>query len=206
MLSNEKLQYFDATEQRPVRADLRYAVTMVRAPRIAVDCGCGAGSDIAFLRSEGFEVHGFDIEQESIKRCQQRYQSDKQVHLTQASFSSFSYPPCSLMVADASLFFCPPHEFDFVWQRITQALVPGGIFCGSFLGPDDTMAGPSYNKDAWWPDVLTLTDAQVKTRFQGFEILSFTEHKLSGVTPDGASHDWHIFSVVAQKRANLSLS
>lgn len=40
------------------------AAKLVDGPRIAVDCGCGAGSDIAFLRSEGFVVYTFDTERQ----------------------------------------------------------------------------------------------------------------------------------------------
>ena len=201
MLSSEKQQYFDATTDRPVRADLLRSVALIGDSRIAIDCGCGAGSDIAFLRSEGFHVHAFDIEQAAIDRCRQRFGDDKNIQLTRAGFQNFSYPKASLVVADASLFFCPQQHFDVVWRRITEALMPGGVFCGSFLGPEDTMAGPDYNKDAWWPDVLILNETQVRARFVDFEIVSFTEHKLSGTTPDGTPHDWHIYAVVAQKPA-----
>ncbi len=61
---------------------------------------------------------------------------------SRSSFSSFRYPKASLVVADASLFFCPKSEFEGVWRSIFECLYPNGVFCGSFLGLQDTMAGP----------------------------------------------------------------
>ncbi|HBX59247.1 MAG TPA: class I SAM-dependent methyltransferase, partial [Methylophaga sp.] len=133
-------KYFDATESRKVRDDLVFSANIVSEPKSAIDCGCGAGADIAYLAEIGFTVHGFDVEQESISRCQSRFSGLDNVFLTKSSFTDFEYPPVSLVVADASLFFCPSSEFRDVWSKIYQCLLPGGIFCGSFLGPEDTMA------------------------------------------------------------------
>ena len=157
MPSKEIQEYFDSTADRNTRDDLRLAVNLVEGNKVAIDCGCGAGSDIAFLRSKGFLVHAFDIEEESISRCRKRFINDSDVLLSNASFTSFDYPSASLVVADASLFFCPKYEFTEVWQNITNSVLPNGVFSGSFLGLEDTMAGPNYNKKAYWPDVLVTS-------------------------------------------------
>lgn len=143
-------------------------------------------------------VHGFDLEAESIARCSARFTDDVDVHLSQASFNSFTYPAAVLITADASLFFCPVAEFDAVWAKITTALIPGGIFSGAFLGPKDTMASPDYDNQAYWPDVLTVTEAQLKPKFADFNIISWTEHDFLGQTAQGEPHHWHIFAVVAR--------
>lgn len=192
-------KYFDATENRKVRDDLLFAVEGVGEPKIAIDCGCGAGADISFLASKGFIVHGFDVEEESISRCRARFKDVSGVILSRSSFSSFSYPKASLVVADASLFFCPRSEFEEVWRNIFECLYPNGFFCGSFLGPQDTMAGPKYRAADYWPEVAAFGEQEVKELFANFEILRFNVHKSSGVTPTGDQHDWHIFSVVAKK-------
>jgi predicted TPR repeat methyltransferase len=203
MVSIEKLKYYDATADRETRSDLKTAVSLVNdSKKVAVDCGCGAGSDIAFLRSKGFVVHGFDIEEESISRCRDRFENDDKVHLSKSGFSNFEYPRASLVVADASLFFCREDEFKSVWFRISESLIPNGIFCGSFLGAEDTMASPHYDKEAYWPDVLIFNEAQLKEYLKGFDVVSFTEHKKSGLAPGGESHSWHIYSVVARKESN----
>jgi len=200
MTTHEIEAYYNTTEHSEVRADLSFAVSLLGDERIAIDCGCGAGSDIAFLRENHFTVYAFDIEQASIQRCRKRFKDDDEVLLFQDSFSSFIYPSASLIVADASLFFCPPIEFENVWSSMTESLKPKGIFCGSFLGPKDTMAGPDYDKDSFWPDVMVFTEAEVRKNMTDFDIIKWTEHEVSGETAQGEPHHWHIFSVVAKKR------
>ncbi|MCO1335853.1 class I SAM-dependent methyltransferase [Microbulbifer sp. OS29] len=182
-----------------VRADLNYAVSLLGGDGIAVDCGCGAGSDIAFLRKNDFTVYGFDIEEESILRCRKRFKNDKKVLLSLNSFSSFVFPYASLILADASLFFCPQSEFKVVWSRIGESLASNGVFCGSFLGPNDTMAGPKYDRQAFWPNVMVFTEDQLRKIFTNFDVVKWTEHKISGESAKGVPHHWHIFSVVAKK-------
>lgn len=198
MPSQEINEYYDVTEHRQIRTDLKVAVDIVGDPKIAIDCGCGAGADISYLISKGFKVYGFDIEDESISRCNIRFKNNNDVILTKAGFSSYDFPSASLVVADASLFFCPKTEFNNVWRKIDECLYPNGIFCGSFLGPDDTMAGPKYDKSAFWSDILVYGENELRNIFKNYEICSFTEHKTSGKTPQGVPHDWHIFSVVAR--------
>lgn len=199
MSTREIIEYYDSTEKSSARPDLIFALEELKEGKVAIDCGCGAGSDIAFLRSKEFTVHAFDLEEESIIRCKDRFKGDDRVFLSQDSFSSFTYPSASLVVADASLFFCPENEFDSVWENITNSLECNGVFCGSFLGPKDTMASQDYDKEAFWADVLVLTESKVKEKLQGYEILKWTEHDLSGEASQGKPHHWHIFSVVAKK-------
>ena len=199
MASKEILKYFDATENRYTRNDLKLAVTLVSDPKIAIDCGCGAGSDIAYLRANEFQVHAFDIELEAIKRCKTRFGNDKYVTLSHSAFDSFRYPSASLIVADSSLCFCPEDKFDEVWNKITFSLLPGGVFVGSFLGCEDTMAGPNYRAEAYWPDILIASKERVRYWLRDFKIESFTEHKSSGMTPDGELQFWHRYNVIAQK-------
>ena len=199
MASAEILQYLDATENRLVREDLRTAVGLVEGEKLAIDCGCGAGSDIAFLLSQGFKVHAFDIEPEAIARCKARFSGDSGVSLMVSGFQEFTYPSASLVVADASLFFCPPNHFAEVWNKICQCLRPGGVFVGSFLGAQDTMAGPEFDRQAYWPEVLVTEEAQIRQWFEQFNIIGLKENRASGTAPDGRAHNWHIYSVVAKK-------
>jgi len=198
-MSTEKiLAYYSDTFNRKVRDDLILAAGLVNNSKVAVDCGCGSGSDIAYLRKQGFIVHAFDIEQTAIRLCGERFRGDKNVFLSQDSFSSYQYPDSDLVVADASLFFCPEMEFDNVWHKICDSMNSGGIFCGSFLGPKDTMAGTAYDREAYWPDILVFTCGELKSRFNKFDVLKFTEHNVSGHTPQGSPCQWHIYSVVAK--------
>jgi SAM-dependent methyltransferase len=199
MANQEIAEYYDVTADRDVRTDLQHAIQLVGEPKIAIDCGCGAGRDIAYLLANGFIVHAYDIESESILRCGERFGDNDSVFLSQNSFTSFSYPAASLIVADASLFFCPESDFNEVWNKVKTSLMPAGIFVGSFLGPKDSMAGPDYRRDAFWPDVLVFTEDQLRPRFNEFETVRWTEHDMDGKTAQGAPHHWHVYSIVARK-------
>ena len=151
------------------------------------------------MRAQGFRVYAFDIEQEAIERCQKRFSKDKCVTLSVASFDDYRYPSASLVIADSSLFFCSENVFAGVWNKIVHCIEPDGVFVGSFLGSQDTMAGPEFNKSAYWPDVLVASEQQVKAWMEGFKIISLNEHKSDGYATDGKPHRWHIISVIAQK-------
>jgi len=224
MPSKEILEYYDSTSNRETRDDLRLAVKLVDYPnvddsgvdgrmddesrvdksRVAIDCGCGAGSDIAFLRSKGFIVHAFDREQESIARCQKRFGDDKDVLLSQATFTTFEYPRASLIMADASLYFCPEDEFHLAWRKITASLLPGGIFIGSFLGPEDSMAisinSNGNNNQTLWSEVWVSSERKIRELLNGFELINLTEIRTTGESNGGEAYDWHIFSVLARKK------
>lgn len=200
MTTKEITEYYNSTKDREIRSDLIYAIEQMIEPKIVIDCGCGAGSDIEYLLSKGFRIYAFDSEASAIERCKERFKGNTDVILSKDTFHSFKYPQSSLVLADASLFFCPENEFDYVWIEMHKCLKPKGIFCGSFLGPKDTMASSDYDKDAYWADILVLNEKEVRALFaKSYEILRFTEHKSSGNDPDGKAHNWHIFSVVAKK-------
>jgi SAM-dependent methyltransferase len=202
MLSEDIAKYFDATEHREIREDLVFATNIVGEPKIAIDCGCGAGADIGYLARNGFTIYGFDVEQDSVSRCQSRYSGNSDIVLTISSFNDFDYPQASLVVADASLFFCPSSEFKSVWSKIYQCLLPDGVFCGSFLGNEDTMAEPGDNPSVFWPEVTVFKESEVLELFKDFKVLRFQVHKSTGKTSQGVAHNWHIFQVVAQKPNN----
>jgi SAM-dependent methyltransferase len=191
--------YYDATEQSETREDLKVAVNLIGDSKVAIDCGCGSGSDIAFLLANEFRVYAFDIEEDSIARCKNRFKGNENIFLNLDSFDTFIYPKASLVVADASLFFCPPNKFDEVWTKIYECLDSGDVFSGSFLGPKDSMAKDDYDKENIWPEVSVFTESQVRKHLSKYEIIRFTEHINSGTTSQGNEHDWHIYSVVAKK-------
>ena len=206
MRSHQVAEYYAATENSETREDLIYAARIAPAPKVAIDCGCGAGSDIAYLSALGFSVHGFDIEQAAIAMCRERFAGDEDVFLSQASFQSFDFFTASLIVADASLFFCKESEFDAVWHNIDSSLSAGAVFSGSFLGPEDSMATAGNDQQNLWPNRLVLNEQQVRARLVNYEVHRFKEHKFSGTTPHRVAHDWHIFSVVAVKKFTVKMS
>ena len=144
-------------------------------------------------------MYGFDVEEESITRCRARFRNSERVHLSNSSFGSYKFPKASLIVADASLFFCPKPEFPEGWEKMYESLDPDGIFCGSFPGPVDMMAGLEYSPQDFWSEVAVFVEEEVRVLFSPYEILRFNTHKSAGTAPGGGQHNWHIFSVTAKK-------
>ncbi len=91
--------------------------------RVAIDCGCGTGSDIQYLSELGYQVHGFDINPDAITICRERFENHVLVEISEASFEGFDYPKCGVVIANNSLFFADPELFFLTWQRISDCLV-----------------------------------------------------------------------------------
>jgi len=56
MVRQETQDYYAGTADREVRVGLIEAIAPVSEKKIAIDCGCGAGKDIEYLRQQGFVV------------------------------------------------------------------------------------------------------------------------------------------------------
>ena len=61
------------------------------------------------------------------------------------------------------------------------------------------MAIPGDNPSVFWPEVTAFEEGEVKELFNNLEVLRFNTHRSTGKTPQGVTHNWHIFQVVAQK-------
>ena len=104
---------------------------------IAVDCGCGAGRHLEYLREQGFEVHGFDVEPEAMMV---RGSFQERPVCASGRCETYTYPNATLVMAFSSLFFCSAGSFDEAWSRIGNSVVPVGIFFGMFMGKRDEWA------------------------------------------------------------------
>ena len=164
------------------------------ASRVAIDCGCGTGADIAFLAESGYDVHGFDINEQAITICRERFSSTSNISLSQTSFEQFTYPSAGIVIANDSLFFADKKQFWRTWQNIELCLEQGGVFAGDFLG----------NRDSWAKmgrsDINPLSEPQVEALFDQFEIIRRQERDEKGVTMLGREKHWHTFSIVARKK------
>ncbi|MEM7366486.1 MAG: class I SAM-dependent methyltransferase, partial [Pseudomonadota bacterium] len=139
--------YYERTRDGDVSPLVQQAAAFAMAavdehdlPRTAIDCGCGSGRHIDYLRNQQFLMHGFDIEPDAIQWCRERFVDDPDVRLDVASFETYRYPPATLVMAFASLFFCPTAGFDEAWRRISDSVNTHGIFFGMFMGKRDEWA------------------------------------------------------------------
>ena len=202
-MSDWKSYYEQTKAGRPDPA-LEFACAQVdpSLPLLAVDCGCGAGRGAAFLLEKGFRVHGFDADPNSAVFCNERFADNDQATFSTATFTSFDYPETSLLAASFSLFFCPEAEFDAAWQKITRAISPQGIFCGTFLGPKDTWAKLGHVTDKPELKVFAHSGDALRDLFTGFTILENDTRDYDGRAASGERKHWHTTTIVARRESD----
>lgn len=188
-------QYYEKARSRPHLKRTELAVRLNESDlKVATDCGCGTGSDIEYLEQQGFQVHGFDINPDSVAICRDRFKSKSLVDIVESSFESFDYPKSGVVIANSSLFFVDPDQFEATWSRIKSSIEIGGVFAGDFMGFKDSWA-KNYRSPT-----TTLSESEVKALLSDFEIVRFFERDENAQTSLGRIKHWHTYSVVAVKR------
>jgi trans-aconitate methyltransferase len=158
----------------------------------AIDLGCGDGTEAAALLARGWNVLAVDGEASAIKRLMEKVSKEGQVRLqTQvAKFEEVTLPPADLIHASFSIPFCHPDHFSALWNKISNALKPGGRFAGQFFGVRDSWANET--------DMTFHTEEQVRAMLKKFETEYFHEQDEDGEAASGPKH-WHVFTVIAMK-------
>ena len=162
------------------------------AGRMAVDLGCGDGTDTLVLLDRGWSVLALDIEPAGLALLRARIPpaSAGRIRLLCASFADAVLPHAHLIHAGFSLPFCPPSRFPALWEQIRCALVPGAIFAGQLFG----------TRDSWAADPgMTFQDRSEVTRLlDGLEILELHEAERDGEAYSGPKH-WHTYDILARQ-------
>ena len=194
-------EYYDKTRDGTPDPALAFACARVgtELPKIAIDCGCGGGRGTAYLLAQGFRVYGFDADPAAEAFCTERFAGDDNASFCTATFSSFDYPRAALLAASYSLFFCPADEFATAWRKMTSAIMAGGIFSGTFLGPNDTWAPYGYVTEQPDLKIVTHSEAEIRSLFEGFDILEMDIKDFDGVTASGEEKHWHAITIVARR-------
>ena len=189
--------YYRKTTGRAPRQLLLNALTYFAddadGPRQAIDLGCGDGTESALLLQRGWNVLAIDGEPAAIKHLLEKVPAENQIRLqTQvAKFKDVVLLPADLIHASLSIPFCEPEYFAALWQKIVDAIKPGGRFAGQFFGVRDSWANE--------PDMTFHTEEQVREMLEEFEIESFHEQDEDGNAVSGPKH-WHVFTVIARKK------
>lgn len=190
--------YFQATQGREPRETLLRAIELIeRGPedrvRFAIDFGCGEGRDTAELLRRGWRVLAIDGHPDGLRRLMERDDHDAPERLTMqlAPFERVRLPRCDLLNASFSLPFCEPASFDGLWDRIMEAIEPGGRFSGQLFGDRDSWASI--------PDRSHHTREQVEQLLAPFEVELLKEEEREGQDCSGISKHWHVFHIIARK-------
>lgn len=193
-IDQQKKEYYRITGNQAHSPRTELAISLDNsAKKMAIDCGCGAGNEIAYLLSNDYRVHGFDSSKDSVDICIERYASNSHVEFSKNTFENFVYPDCSLLIAYNSLYFSDPAKFSHTWNHMVQSMGPNGVFSGDFLGLKDEWAHRTNIQ------INPLSARELDRLFVDFDVVSFKETDEIGKTALGHEKHWHAYSIVAKK-------
>lgn len=187
--------FIELTQDIPHKPILEKALSCLDSlPLVAIDCGCGAGNESAFLLNRGFLVHAFDPSIEAATVCSAKFRQDEKFILSTATFEKFNFPKASLIIALLSLIFCDPESLEDVLDKIIHALPKGGVFLADLLGKEDAWLGSHPEK------FIGFDKQQIQSMFsKNFDFLFFNEIKGERRLANGTSKFWHVYTLILKK-------
>jgi tellurite methyltransferase len=193
------VRYYQAVQGREPRPLFLTALAAFQADgfdaagALAIDLGCGDGTETLALLAKGWRVLAVDQEPAAFERVLAKLpeQARPQLEMQVASFQDMALPAADFIYAGLSLPFCPPEQFPNVWARVVLALRPGGRFAGHLFGERDSWGGD--------PTMTFHTAAGLQQRLTGFTIEALTEVENDRPTALGDPKHWHIFEVLARR-------
>jgi tellurite methyltransferase len=192
--------YYEKLRDRPPRRTLVAALDAfgasgeTPADALAIDLGCGDGRDIVEILRRGWSVVAVDAEPEALRRLAARDLPGAE-RITPIVARLEDVPlPLGLQLVNSSFAMplCEPERFHDLWERIREALPPGGRFSGQWYGKRDSWMGRA--------GITFLDRSEALALLDGFDVEMFEEEEADGVTPRGNPKHWHIFHIVARKR------
>ncbi|MFD2176891.1 class I SAM-dependent methyltransferase [Veronia pacifica] len=188
-------EYYQAVNRRPHHPLVEQAIAEnTSGLMVAIDAGCGTGTESEFISQAGYKVLAFDPDKEAIKICHERFIENKSVSIYRDCFETFHYPANGLFIAKSSLFFCDPIKFDQVWSNIKASIQTGGVFFGQILGDQDSWESNEKRL------ISRFSRHEVETMLSDFDIITFDEKRDKGKTAVGREKYWHFFTFLAVKR------
>lgn len=186
-------QYFEVTADLPPHAFFDRLDPYLPEPgSTAIDLGAGPGRGTRRLLERGLQVTAVDVSAEALAMLRERVPADAPLEIVHGSFDEIPLARYALAVGCYSLFFLPPASFADFWPRLVDAIEPGGIWGGQFLGI----------RDEWRTENYTLHDrGDVERLLEGFEILLLEEQEHDGETALRTPKHWHVFHTIARKRS-----
>jgi SAM-dependent methyltransferase len=186
--------YYACTIGKPLHPLFSTLEPHLSATGRAIDLGCGVGHAVVWLAEKGWKVEAVDGHAEGLEILKSRLTEEQlsRIKLTESSLEHIHLPENSfdLAIGAYSLFFIDTREnFDRLWSNIRNALKPGGLFIGEFLGPHDD----------WAEKMITHDRAQVDQLLAGMDVLHLEEADQEGQTSMGTDKHWHVFHIIARK-------
>lgn len=109
-----------------------YAAELIRQGDVVLDIGCGDGGFTnRFLAPRAKHVDAIDIEPAAIRSAQQGRPPNVEFRMANAVSDPFPSSSYDLIVLDGALGHVSADDGDKLLQKISAALTPEGVFCGS---------------------------------------------------------------------------
>ncbi len=126
-------EYFEATLNLEMSHFYDPFLKLIHKNARILDIGCGSGRDIKYFMSLGHVVCGVDPSLEMIKLARENTKTE----IIHGSIQEVDFQKTFDAVwACASLLHIPSNELDYVFEKISKILSPGGIFYCSFKNGD----------------------------------------------------------------------
>lgn len=185
--------YYDAQHGRAVRSVVLQALALRGAvpPGVAIDIGCGEGTETRHLLANGWRVLAIDADPASEARVRAGLTPEQIARLAfrLARFEDIGkLPAADLVYSTFALPFCDPAAFPTLWSSIRSALKPGAWFAGELFGPHDSWAGRA--------DMNFHDRAEVEALLAGLTVHTLDEDDRAGQSAFGPRR-WHVFHIVA---------
>jgi tellurite methyltransferase len=195
-MNNSWPEFYKVTKDRPPWPIVEQAVEILAVKGRALDLGCGAGRDTRWLLSQGWDVTAVDQEPAAIALLADV--ASEKLRAVQSSISDFDFTPESydLISAQFSLPFLPRAAFFDAFERLKDAIKPGGLFVGQFFGVHD-----SWNNTE--RDMTFLTHKEVEQVLAGLTVLELKEDDHDGTTALGDTKHWHVYHIMARRELSL---
>tara|TARA_Y100000588_G_scaffold71452_1_gene73480 strand:+ start:400 stop:1020 length:621 start_codon:yes stop_codon:yes gene_type:complete len=192
--------YYEKTGKRPPRETLLFALARFDEDNLkerktlrAVDLGCGNGRDTVEMLRRGWKVLAVDAELSAIEGINARITGENKTLLeTQvARFEGVILPKSELINSSFALPLVSPVDFPDLWDKILDALVPGGMVSCQLYGDRDSWVGN--------PTITFFAKSAIDALLFPLEVEYFREEEEDSTTPRGNSKHWHIYHIVARR-------
>ncbi|MDI9636938.1 class I SAM-dependent methyltransferase [Kamptonema cortianum] len=161
-------------------------------PGKVAELGFGAGTGIQWWLDRGWQVVAVDAEDCMCEHLRSLHSPDTQLEIVCSDYVDANWGEVDVVAAVFSLFFVPPGRFECLWPKVVASIKPGGLFCGQLIGQGDEWATEEH---------VSHTQAEVDGLLRDFDILEIEEVRRAGKTLYGAPKEWHVYHVIARKRA-----
>lgn len=127
-------RYYKNTENELPHDNIKQFIKMELQTGNAIELGCGAGRDTIYLIKNNWNVLAIDREntEERISKKLDKKELLK-FRFQRQDFEDIILEKNNLIVANFSLPFCKKDNFNELWSKITNSILPNRIFCGEFF-------------------------------------------------------------------------